>query len=167
MNIDFEKMVKDEDFFYQTPSMREGVTTFIHVPARKEYEEGKEKLKIMEEVLKYLPYNEQIISDYHPTYIEDYPCLPISTLMDIKCAHAILPMCKRPVFFIGGYAFFRRYNDNYATTLLVSSPYRSHHKYIEWEGAVGKNFLSELRTLLHNKSPSEITSSEIQDILYA
>lgn len=146
----------------EEPQTQKGVTTWTYIPPKTEYQSGKQRLELLSKVLELLPENKLILADYHKEVIEDYPSLPYNSCKQV--GYTYLPRCKRPIFCVGGYAFFRRYNDEYDGTVMYSH-WQDFNGQVSWSAAVGPDFLPQLHNLLTTKPASSITADDISQLL--
>jgi hypothetical protein len=86
----------------------------------------------------------------------DYPSLPANMLN--KCGKDISNITNRPIWVIGGYAFFRRYNDDWNPTFMYMG------SKFGWQ-EFGTDRLELLHELVMNTNPTSITKAQIDKII--
>ena len=83
----------------------------------------------------------------------DYPKVPALNLQKNPC-YDTSPVSKRPIWILGGVAFFRRYNDDWNATVMCTNKYG-------WAISISTSQLIKIRDLVFAKDPLLITNEEI------
>lgn len=132
---------QDPGYLVQT-SDTGNVQAFTFVPNQdtQYYAANKSGLEVLEELVSLLP---SIDHDFGKDY-SDYPHVPTDLLNEVGvCFHM-----RRPVFVLGGVAFFRRYNDDW-NGCVMSARNGGRDTYVSWDsGDIGSKALAQLRDLV-------------------
>lgn len=113
---------------------------------------GSEAIRKINEITEQLTNNLDIWSNNET----DYPNVPKKMLT--KYGKDVSKLTQRPIWVIGGYAFFRRYNDDWNPTIMYMG---SDYGWMEF----GNKCLELLHELVMNTDPTSITSAQINKIL--
>lgn len=87
----------------------------------------------------------------------DYPQFSAQILQKSPCFDTS-PVSKRPMWILGGVAFFRRYNDDWNATVRCTNKYG-------WRISISTPELIKIRDLVFSKDPSSITNEEISALI--
>lgn len=115
------------------------------------------RLSILNDLVALLP--ETFYSFAEQDEHSDYPVVSNSILDEVQ----VFYHDDRPVFTIGGYAFFRRYNDHYNSTVVYGVPGSSN---VSWRTDIGRNALQKLYELAQSKDIVKITNDEVRTALW-
>lgn len=82
-----------------------------------------------------------------------------------KCCADIAPKTNRPMWIIGGIAFYSVYSINFDSTVIMGTGSSPNTNNIPWLNSITMDQLVRIFNLVMSKDPSTITYQEINDIV--
>ena len=132
-----------------------------HRPTHGVQQQGLPGLSAINAIIERLP-RKSLINSLEDEYEEDYPVIDVKVLKEV--GYDVLPHTKRPVWVVGGFAFFRRYNDDWNPAVIYGER-RGNNNYISWQMPIETHSLLRLSDLICSKDLKMITRHDLEDII--
>jgi hypothetical protein len=147
-------------FVHDPKQSNDTVTAFTYVPDTESdyYKAHVTAMDVLNRLVSLIPKGTH---DFDDSNSADYPFISSKLMEGSQVYYHI----RRPVFSIAGVPFFRRYNDDYNSSVIYGHRSENRANYVSWNTDIGSDALNRLAQLIDENDINDITETMVRDAL--